>query len=333
MIKSIFKIFIGLLSIFLIFIVAFYFYGSSANQKKSAYLSISDEVSYDSSKDTFSILTYNLGYLSGMSNNQPVETDLDFFQENQNQLIEFIKNNDPDIIAFQEIDYRSARSFYGNQIDSVRMKTSLKNIANAVNWDKKYVPFPYWPISRHFGEILSGQSVASRFPIKSNDAIILSKREDVAFYYNSFYLDRLLQINSIQMGDRILYVMNVHLEAFDKSTREKQSITILNKYNELAEKHPVILLGDFNADVENTEERTINNILKGNFINKAVSDQAYEVNKNNYYTYSSEKPNSKIDYIFYNSNKINFINATVLRSAGQISDHLPIAMRFSFKED
>lgn len=333
MIKSIFKIFISLLSIFLVLIVAFYFYGSSGNLQQSDYVTTGSEVAYKASGDTFSIMTYNVGYLSGMSNNKPVKTDLDFFQRNQNRLIEFINDTDPDIIAFQEIDYHSARSFYGNQIDSVRLKTSLNNTANAVNWDKKYVPFPYWPVSRHFGEILSGQSIASKFPVKSNEAIVLSKRGDVAFYYNSFYLDRLLQISSIQINDRLLYVMNVHLEAFDEDTREKQAMQVLEKYNELVEKHPVILLGDFNANAENTDEETILRILKGNSIKKAISDQVFQADKSTFYTYSSEKPNRKIDYIFYSEDKINFLNASVLSAAGQISDHLPVAMSFSFKED
>ena len=330
MIKSIFKIFISLLSIFLVFIIAFYFYGSSGNLQDSDYITTGREYAYKASTDTFSIMTYNVGYLSGMSNNKPVKTGLDFFQENQTGLIEFINESNADIIAFQEIDYHSARSFYANQIDSVRLKTSLNNIANAVNWDKKYVPFPYWPISRHFGEILSGQSIASKFPVKSNEAVVLSKRDDVAFYYNSFYLDRLLQISSIQINNRLLYIMNVHLEAFNETTREKQALQVLSIYNELADEFPVILLGDFNVNADNTNEETIRHILKGKSISRAISDEVYQANKNAFYTYSSEKPSRKIDYIFYSKDRINLINATVLSTAGQVSDHLPVLMFFTF---
>ena len=121
MIKSIFKIFISLLSIFLVFIIAFYFYVSSGNLQDSDYITTGREYAYKASTDTFSIMTYNVGYLSGMSNNKPVKTGLDFFQENQTGLIEFINESNADIIAFQEIDYHSARSFYANQIDSVRL--------------------------------------------------------------------------------------------------------------------------------------------------------------------------------------------------------------------
>ena len=72
MIKSIFKIFISLLSIFLVFIIAFYFYGSSGKLQDSDYITTGREYAYKASTDTFSIMTYNVGYLSGMSNNKPV---------------------------------------------------------------------------------------------------------------------------------------------------------------------------------------------------------------------------------------------------------------------
>lgn len=332
MIKSIFKIFIALLIIILIFTTSFYFYGSSGNLSKSKYLQINSNKSFSSNQDTISIITYNIGYLSGMSNNLPVETNKLFFQSNQNKLISLINRIDPDIVAFQEIDYESRRSFYANQIDSISMKTSLQNTASAINWDKKYVPFPYWPLSKHFGQVISGQSVASRFPIESNEAIVLDKRYDAPFYYKAFYLDRLIQINKINVSGTSVYILNVHLEAFDIETREKQSLKVRLKYNELARDNPVILLGDFNAMADDQMDKTIANILDGKNISKAITDSTYLSDKFSNYTYSSGEPSRKIDYIFFND-KINLVNASVLSEAGQISDHIPVMMSFSIRED
>ncbi|MGB3464703.1 MAG: hypothetical protein WBA74_05525, partial [Cyclobacteriaceae bacterium] len=53
--------------------------------------------------------------------------------------------------------------------------------------------------------------------------------------------------------------------------------------------------------------------------------------KNTNYTYSSGQPTRKIDYIFYNDNKIILHEASVLRQAGQISDHIPVMMKFSLR--
>jgi len=331
MIKSIFKIFIGFIIIILLFITAFYFYGSSTSLSKDEYRRIDGLPDGYKGSDTLRIMTYNLGYMSGMSNNLPVETDESFFGTNQERLIDFLRSNNPDIIAFQEIDFKSSRSYFGDQLDSVTLKVPYRHSARTVNWDKRYVPFPYWPVSKHFGAILSGQAIASKYPVIENDRVVLDKRYDAPFYYNAFYLDRLIQISKLVVNDTELYILNVHLEAFDEFTREKQSLVVLEKFNELASDYPVILLGDFNAMIDSESDETISNIMKGDFISRAVNDSLYLQNKVTQYTYSSADPNRKIDYIFYNENKINRINASVLRDAGQISDHIPVMMSFSLR--
>ena len=63
-------------------------------------------------------------------------------------------------------------------MDSIALYCGFLEGAYAVNWDKRYVPFPYWPPVVHFGEMLSGQGVLSKFPILMNKKIVLQKPEE-----------------------------------------------------------------------------------------------------------------------------------------------------------
>ena len=280
------------------------------------------------------IMTYNVGYLSGMTNNRAVAVPVDTFQDNQRELIDLINFLGPDFVAFQEIDFGASRSYRYHQLDSVVSQTSLRQGAMVVNWDKRYVPFPYWPPSMHFGRMLSGQALASAYPVKGNERIVLDKPLNAPFYYNAFYLDRLMQVNEVKIGENTLKVINVHLEAFDQETREKQALQVLKTYNQLAAQHPVILLGDFNASAELKDgDNTIATIMKGEHIAKAISDSSYYANREAFYTYSSASPRWKIDYIFYNKDQLKAVSARVVGEAGTISDHLPVLMKFAFVSD
>ena len=284
------------------------------------------------SPDTISVMTYNIGYLSGMSNNLPVREDRRFFQSRLHRAVKLFNDVKPGIICFQEIDFHSNRSHFVNQLDSLAVGGGFAFAAGAVNWDKNYVPFPHWPPSTHFGKVVSGQAVLSRYPIVRQSRVVLDRPKRNPFYYDAFYLDRLAQVAEIEIGERTLILINVHLEAYDRDTREKQADEAAKIYLQYIDTFPVLLAGDFNSDpsVEPMQnDKTIAIILRDPRIRMAFSTSQATERKN---TFSSEKPDMKIDYIFYNSNKIELLDRFVVESAGDISDHLPVAMTFKFKD-
>ncbi|MGB3464926.1 MAG: endonuclease/exonuclease/phosphatase, partial [Cyclobacteriaceae bacterium] len=171
MIKLIFKIFAVLFAIILLVTAIFYLYASSSRYPEDSYSSFSSQKQSVGQQDTLSVVTYNMGYLSGMSNNLPIATTRSFYKNNEDSLIYFLETIKPDIVALQEIDFDSERSYNVDQLAIIAEGTQLQNTAKAVNWDKKYVPFPYWPVSNHFGGILSGQAVASHFSILETKSV------------------------------------------------------------------------------------------------------------------------------------------------------------------
>lgn len=318
-------LFILLLGLFF-FLVGFYLWASSPNL---SHLNYNETGTYDYqgtlSNDTIhSIITYNIGYLSGMTNNLPVEKPKSLFDQNLNKVIYELKKSDADIVCFQEIDFGSKRSFHLDQQQELA-KLGYPYYGKNINWDKKYVPFPYFPFSMHFGKMLSGQSVLSKFPIVEQDRIVLKRNPNNPFYYDSFYLDRLAQLTKIEIKGRTVILINVHLEAYDPSTRRAQFQEIKNLYLKYAKEFPTILLGDFNSDI-NYKDAGINILLKMSSLGCASFDPENFEN-----TYDSESPSERLDYIFYNKEFIEEIDARVLSTFETASDHLPLLMKFKFK--
>lgn len=328
------RIFLVFITVLLAGVIFFYFWGSSSTLSSESYYQIHklDNAS-KRNQDTLSIITYNLGYLSGMTNNLPLERTDTFFSNNLSAAIRLFDHMQPDIIAIQEIDFDADRSFNTNQMMEISHQNHFPYAAQAINWDKTYVPFPYWPIRLHFGKVVSGQAVLSNFPILKNEIHVLAKPEENPFYYNAFYLDRLAQLTVVEINKSPLIIINVHLEAFHSSTRDIQVKKLLELFHLYSEKYPVILCGDFNSTPPNAsdpwqEDHVIQTLLADYQMEMAMGLSDNQQNESQYFTFSSESPSKRIDYFFYNPKFVQFIDAQVITEAGTISDHLPVEMKF-----
>jgi endonuclease/exonuclease/phosphatase family metal-dependent hydrolase len=331
--KTIKRVSAGILILFT-GIVVFYFWGSSGRLNASEYNTVKHYTKTPKETgDTLTVMTYNLGYLSGMTNNRPLPRPESMFDENLANVQHLLNALSPDIIGFQEIDFGSNRSHGRQQLDSIAMAGNYHQGYQSINWDKKYVPFPYWPLNLHFGSMLSGQAILSHFPISHMETHVLEKPKNAPFYYNAFYLDRLLQIVQIPIGDRLLTVMNVHLEAFDTETREAQAPVVREMYEQYVKNGPVILMGDFNSQPpwESESDNVMKILFAGTNIASAVSEDTYKRSPSAYYTFDTKTPYQMIDYILYSPQEIQMIESWVVQEAGQASDHLPVMMKFVFR--
>lgn len=327
---------IGLLVLLLLlFIVSFYFWGKNSSFSEEDYTSVSTQtIQKLSNSDTLSIMTFNIGYLSGMTNNLAIDRPESLIRSNLNKTIKLFSKLNPDIIGLQEIDFASKRSFFIDQYQSIFKESEFISAAMAVNWDKNYVPFPYWPFKFHFGRMYSGQAVLSKFEILKNERMVLPQPESNAFYYNDFYLDRLAQISWLDFRDTKLLVINVHFEAWDGPTREVQAKLVMDFYREYMEDYPIIILGDFNCNPPFSKnafrESTIQLILDEPNLGMCLDITDFKANEFDYYTFSSETPQNKIDYILYNTKFFDCLESTVIIEAGQISDHLPVMAKLLY---
>lgn len=306
----------------------FFEYAKSPSLDKADYYSLKryEGVAFAEPKDTISVTTFNVGYLSGMTNNLPVDREKEFFDDNLSQAIDILKSLNPDIVGFQEIDVQSARSFEVDQLHAICSALVFPQAYLSINWDVKYLPFPYWPPSQHFGKIISAQGIASRFPLSNDTTLVLKKPADNDNMYNAFYIDRLVQKVDVKIGGKQVKLMNVHLEAFVENSREEQAGVVKREIEKYSDKMPVIVLGDFNGrpEYEKTNHEAMQVIMSARHIKSAISKTDYLKNPDAFYTFSSGDPNQMIDYILYNENYIECIEAKVVQEAGEISDHLPL---------
>ncbi|PQJ82825.1 endonuclease/exonuclease/phosphatase family protein [Polaribacter glomeratus] len=324
--KRFLKYLFRFLLLLVIAFVVFFFWASSSTLDEGEYANIleTDSMETPAKDSVFSIVTYNIGYLSGMTNNLPVAKSKQLFIDNMAIVLAETKKINPDIIAFQEIDYSASRSYFINQQEEIA-KLGYGYRAQTINWDERYLPFPYWPISMQFGKVVSGQSIISKYPLKEHQRIVLSRVADEPYYRNVFYLERLAQVVKVVLNTKEVVLINAHLEAFDIPTREQQLAEVLKIFNQYKDAYPTILLGDFNSSaIDQTA------VIQKVFMNNEIGNAAFDL-QNLEKTFDSKDPYERIDYIFYTKNSIEYVSGKVLNEFGQASDHLPVFMEFKLK--
>jgi endonuclease/exonuclease/phosphatase family metal-dependent hydrolase len=263
----------------------------------------------------FRIVTYNIGYAYAEQNNLSTIPQ-DQVMKNLDAAVEALKAMSPDIICLQEIDFDSSRTYHIDQLQYLADKLGFAQGAYAVNWNKRYLPFPYWPPKNHFGQMVSGQAILSRFPLSEHSLTVFEKPPN-AFWYNWFYLERVAQKVIVKLGDETqLALWNVHLEAFDVNTRVKQA----KKLAELVNNDPhdfKVVVGDFNDPQVTVKANTDNGVFQ--FIASTKMQSDYELSDE--FTFPSWKPVEKLDHIFF-SRQLALDEFGVIQTLA--SDHLPV---------
>jgi endonuclease/exonuclease/phosphatase family metal-dependent hydrolase len=269
------------------------------------------------------LVTYNMGYASGQKNNQEVLTQREA-EQNLEDIIRVLKEADADIIALQEVDFPSARTFKTNQMEAIAKALNMPYAAHVTTWNLKYLPFPYWPPRRHFGAILSGQCILSRYPLIEQSFHVFPKPKENSFWYNWFYLDRVLQEVTVQLGDRLAKVWNVHLEAYQEATRLKQAEFVGERVRE--DLTPLkFVLGDFNSKSFSINDPQYQHDAEALKLFQSESGLTNAETETAFYTIPSWEPKDKIDHIFYSAS-VTMQSVQSLVSLG--SDHLPVKAVF-----
>lgn len=274
-------------------------------------------------RDTLTVMTYNLGFLSGMTNNKPVVRSERLFTTNMDHALDLFRGIDPDVAALQEIDYGAARSFYVDQLDTLATRLGYPVAARTVNWDVRYLPFPYGRPAVHYGRVLSGQAVLSQYPVREHRRYVLP-RPPLPFYEAAFYLDRLAQAVLLDVGGHPVVVLNVHLEAYDQSTREQQARVVRALYDSVARPGiPVFLLGDFNSELSARDDGTMAPLLDGTDLRPALQQKS---DTTALLTYPAAHPTKKIDHILYRPGLVTPVTASIRCGASgpPPSDHCAV---------
>jgi endonuclease/exonuclease/phosphatase family metal-dependent hydrolase len=297
-----------------------------------------------STPDILKVVSWNIGYGQGLGSeggkDYEKKSKLEFIQD-LNKIGTFLQKMNPDIILLQEVDLNSSRSYKINQLELLKKFLPNHFAAYGINWDANYVPFPYWPPSKHFGQVRAAGVIFSRFPILSQEFSLLPKPANNPWWYNLFYLFRYYQDVKIQFGNRIYSIINNHLEAFDQEGRIEQAKILKNRCEiDLNENFLLLVGGDLNSiplyakmkegfkdypKDRYTSDQTLSILEAVKGIRNSLPETIYKAYESNHFTFPSDIPDRRLDHLFIND-KTEVISLSVLREAGILSDHLPILL-------
>ena len=251
-IKSILKVIAILIVCFSLFLM----YASLSDYKPELTEIIYESGNPDSINVTsnLNLMIWNIGYC-GLSD------DMDFFYDGGEQVrtskknvlenYEFVKstlksNDSLDFILLQEVDVKSKRSYYINELDSFnKILPNFKSFLGK-NYDVKFVPSP---ITKPLGKVKSGLLSFSRFNPKS--VIRYSFPGNYSWPVSLFMLDRCFLVKRFSTSNqKELIVINTHNSAYDDGSLKKQQMEYLKKFllSEYEKGNYIIVGGDWNQN-------------------------------------------------------------------------------------
>lgn len=329
------------LAIFILFAVWASLEGPFGKEKREYIVNVSE-----SSKDEvkkLKVISWNIawGYGMGSEGTNYVPKSRQSFIDGLNSMAETIKAQNADIVLLQEVDFDSHKSHNIDQLKYLSDKLGM-NRAYAVSWDLNYLPFPYWPVSSHFKKVSSGGGILSRFPITDNKVVLWDKPKSNAWWYNIFYLFRYSQIATVRFNGKDNVIVNSHLEAFDKTNRQRQARELSQV---LKERESVLVVGgDFNTTPPEAKKQagfedirddyagdsTYGIIASAPGLKDTLSLEDYRSDERKWFTFSSVSLSRKLDYIFVDEN-VAVKEFEVIQTPA--SDHLPVSATLEIPDE
>ncbi|NUN14601.1 MAG: endonuclease/exonuclease/phosphatase family protein [Myxococcales bacterium] len=282
------------------------------------------------------VVTWNIGYGRGAAGDLSGPWPREHIERHLDGIAELIRSLNVDIAALQEVDLGAQRSHDIHEALYIAKRLGWPYFACVTTWQANYIPFPYWPLSKQYGQMKSGQCVLSRFPIKKNVRYRLQQPESNPFYYNTFYLHRAIQHVTVGMPDKEVEVFNVHLEAYDQATREQHAKMVAAIVGDKG-KELTILLGDMNApppgapqlngfvdepEVDFSTDKTIQIIDGISGLTEALAGRGHPET----FTFPADKATRRLDYLYAGA-KFKLKSGRIVTEAGSLSDHLPVVAR------
>ena len=303
---------------------------------------------------THSIMSYNIGYGAYSS-------DYTFFMDggieskggsadevmgNVVGAIEVVKDANPDIVFFQEVDIKADRSYDIDQSEVINQNFPDYQMMEAVNYNSSYL---FYPVTDPIGASLSEVATLSKY--KMNDGIRRSLPISTGFS-KFFDLDRCYTVQTVELDNgKKLFLYNVHLSAYgaDASVRDGQMQMLFDDMkSNYTDGNYVIVGGDFNHDFTGTsgndfnEGKDVNFEWAQPFPEEFLGEQFtratnYDSNNNlptgrvNDIPYDPTKSTVLILDGFIVSDNIDIIKVGTVDTQFEYSDHMPVHMEFKFK--
>ncbi len=204
----------------------------------------------ESAPDILTVMTWNIRFAAGRQTpwfgdscgDRVLLTEAEVLVTLQKLAVKINEIN-PDLLLLQEVDVRSKRTAYVDQVQWLLDHTTLTYAAYASSWQAQFIP------SDGLGRMDMGNAILSRWPIAEHERIQLPKRGDQDALTRYFYLQRCLLKTRIAFpGQDHFYVLNMHADAFSTDdTKRKHIERFKEELDQLQAEHALFIAGgDFN---------------------------------------------------------------------------------------
>lgn len=211
------------------------------------------------------------------------------------QIGEYIASQTPDIVALQECDWDTQRSIAPHQ-------NGVKFVNELAYWSGM---FGLYGKSIDFAGGYYGIGLLSRYPILRSERVLLPN--------DGMTEQRSMLIADIELpSGKVVTFVCTHLEVKSSEMRQEQ-VRFINKYLK-GIKNQIILCGDMNAEPDSQEMQLL--------------AKAWKNLTDNDLTFSTMKPQTKIDYIW--SKPLAQVELLSTRACTEVklSDHFPVVSEF-----
>jgi endonuclease/exonuclease/phosphatase family metal-dependent hydrolase len=291
---------------------------------------------------TLRVMTWNLAWCRGADPGEAHHRVMGRAQMEANlcAAAALIRSHSPDLVLLQEVDLCAKRSASFNQLTLLARHAGLPFAAPARAWVARYLPFPYWPPSRHHGAVCAGGGVLSRFPLRQNRTILYPKPQQNPWWYNAFYPARYAQRVEALIAGRWHTLINTHLEAYDRANRTLQAARLQRLLRGLGPDQPLLCGGDLNTTPPEAahqhafwdeprddyrDDHTLPLLREVAHLRDVAPPSDAEPA---WWTFPSAAPNRRLDYLLYPPHHARLVSARVVPANG-LSDHRPIVATFT----
>ncbi len=310
--------------------------------------------------EEYTFITWNIGY-GALGDNA------DFFMDGGKSVYSATKERvnenlagiaaqldeiNPDFALMQELDRNSSRSYYIDELETIRDSSVAKAVNGqytfAPNFNVAYVPLPVPPI----GRVVAGVTTYSAFKIDSAQR----KQLPCPFTWplRTINLKRCLLISRLPVNgsDKELVLINLHLEAYDDGEGKIAQTNMLKEImQEEADKgNYLIVAGDFNQTFSNVDASKYP-VIEGKWQPGSIDISEYD-SYFSFYADASHPTGRSLDQAlttaasidpkdfqyymldgFIVSGNVEVSSVETVDAKFKYSDHNPVMMKFSLKTE
>ncbi|MBC2608223.1 endonuclease/exonuclease/phosphatase family protein [Pelagicoccus albus] len=260
-----------------------------------------------SSKQEIKLMTFNIAHGRGLSLYQGFHSPRGIFK-NLDRIATLIREHEPDIVAFQEIDASSHWNAHINLLDYLQSATDYPFSVHGIH-------------NRRAGRkpLAYGNAFLSKHPVKSWRVESFGEKK----LGEKGFLEACFQVDGTEVD-----VINLHLDFRSRMTRLHQIDKLLDSIHRKSERDPYLLppiiCGDFNTSSRSSEDAL------HQLIARTAHSSHYEFYPKQKRTFPAHFPSRGLDFVLLAEPYV-AVETEVIRSFA--SDHLPVMSTIGHPSD